>query len=172
MKSVQLALTAAACLLTVRATAGDFCCLCGHDDGVRKVCRLVCDVDYVVTHCYGCKCEDRCLPGRICRGDRHAECVELDHSVAHCCNRSPMCRLTWFDWRPTCASVRTVNRLVKYELVREVPSWRWVVEDVCCDCCPAECCEEGLQPGDPPVEVIPPDSTTDRPARHQGRPRP
>jgi len=147
----------AAGLLNATAQAGDCgCCNCGNHHGVRKVCRLVCDTKEISTYCYGCKCEDICLPGKSCRGCLHSDCVCGEDCPEDCCDHRPLCHLEWFDWKPSCAKVRTVKKLVKYELTREIPSWKWVVEEVCCDCCPQDCCEPGMYPGDPEIEVAPP----------------
>lgn len=149
--------------LGASAQADDCCCRCGNHCGVRKVCRLVCSTEEISTYCYGCKCEDICLPGKSCRGCLHSECVCGEDCPENCCEHRPSCHLEWFDWRPSCAKVRTVKKLVKYKLTREIPSWKWVVEEVCCDCCPAHCCEEGLSPGDPQIEVAPPEMHDEAP---------
>jgi len=39
------------------------------------------------------------------------------------------------EWEPGCAAgMRTVNKLIKYEVIRKVPTYTWKVE-YCCDGC-------------------------------------
>ncbi len=131
--SICLALLLGLCVPA--AWAGDRCCQCGNDCGVRKVCRLVCEEKKVEEICYTCECEDYCLPPPSHRGCLHEDhiCVETD---CESCERSPRCRIEWFDWTPKgCAKLRTRNKLVKYVVEKKVPSYKWVVEDLCDDCC-------------------------------------
>ena len=59
---------ALACLALVSAAsnsvvAGDCCCShCGGCCACEKVCRLVCEEKEVEVICWGCLCEDFCLP--------------------------------------------------------------------------------------------------------------
>ncbi len=130
-------------LATSAALAGDCCCECGHDNcGVRKVCRLVKETKKIEKICYGCECADICLPGKSCRGCLHCE----DNCAEGCCTagsskeQKPDCSFSWFDWSPTCAKVVTKKKLTKFIMVKEVPSWKWKVEEVCGNCCPDHSC--------------------------------
>ena len=50
-------------------------------------------------------------------------------------------------WQPGCyADIRTVNKLVKYEVTKKVPTYKWVVE-YCCDQCCCEITEEARHDG-------------------------
>jgi hypothetical protein len=46
-------------------------------------------------------------------------------------------------YQPTCAQVRTKRVLVKKEIEKEVPAYKWVVEEVCCQC--GQPVQEGAQ---------------------------
>lgn len=151
LATVALALAAPAAR---PASADDCCCHCGDGCGVRKVCRLVPDKKKITKTCYGCQCEDICLPGRSCRGCLNCEEVCEDGNCCRpscgcqdgcddCKDHKPLCCLQWFDWTPSCAKVRTVKKLVKYTATKEVCSWKWKVEKVCQNCCPGHCCEPG-----------------------------
>jgi hypothetical protein len=143
-------------MLAQTAAAGDCCCSCGDNCGVRKVCRLKESTKKIEKVCYGCECEDYCLPGKSCRG-----CLNVENTCDDGCSDScgcesgcatckvggkeskPWCCLEWFDWKPSCAEVRTRKKLVKYVLTKEVPSWKWEVEEVCSGCCPSGGCSVG-----------------------------
>ena len=156
MKSMRLTIAtfamAVSGMLAQTAAAGDCCCQCGDNCGVRKVCRLKEGTKKIEKVCYGCECEDYCLPGKSCRGCLHSEnnCEEncdcncdCDHGHGHCkeCkDQKPWCCLEWFDWKPSCAEVRTRKKLIKYVVTKEVPSWKWEVEEVCSGCCPGNGC--------------------------------
>jgi len=117
------------------ALAADGCCQCGNDCGVRKVCRLVCEEKKVEEVCYTCECEDYCLPPPSHRGCLHEDHVCVDQDCESC-ERSPRCKIEWFDWTPKgCAKLRTRNKLVKYVVEKKVPTYKWVVEDLCDGCC-------------------------------------
>jgi hypothetical protein len=131
--AVLVALLAAAA--ATPATAEDSCCHCGGGCKVRKMCRLVCETEVIKDYCYGCECEDFCIPDHAKRGCLHCDgcCGELED--CDCCSQRPWCKLEWFNWCPTCAKPKCVKKLVKYEISREVPSYKWVVETVCEGCC-------------------------------------
>ena len=162
MSSVKMALGAlvlALVGLSQSATAGDCCCECGNSNcGVRKVCRLVKETKKIEKICYGCECEDYCLPGKSCKGCLNSEST-CDDECGDCCTKScdsceckdhkPACCLCWFDWTPTCAKVKTRKKLVKYVVTKEIPSWKWKVEEVCAGCCPDNSCTGGADGGVP-----------------------
>lgn len=100
------------------AEAGTCCARCGCTRGVHKYCRLVCEEKEVKKTCYSTEAEDFCVPGRSIR------CGEACDGCEH-----------YTVWQPTCARVRTRHKLVKREVVTKRPSWKWVVEDLCGDCC-------------------------------------
>ena len=143
LKSAML-LGLLAALINQPALGGDCCCSeCGCNDGVRKVCRLVCETKKIETVCYGCECEDFCLPGKSCRGCLNSEEVCAEGCSEDCCAHKPLCNLEWFNWTPGCAKVHNRKKLVKYIVVKEVPSYKWKVEEVCAGCCPDSACAMG-----------------------------
>jgi len=101
-----------------------------HNHGCgNKICRVICETKKVKEVKYKCECEDFCVPGpsenlgKVCETD---ECGKVHHRI---------------QWRPGCAEVYTKTKLIKYEETKEVPSWKWVVEEVpCCAPCQAGCC--------------------------------
>jgi hypothetical protein len=81
------------------------------------VCRVICETKKVPKVTYSCECEDFCVPGpsertRVCDCDNCKKWV----------------------YTPTCGTVRTRKKLVKHEEMKEVVSYRWVVENMCPAC--------------------------------------
>ena len=144
VRLAALLAVASTALGSAAAWACDHCRECGGDCGVRKVCRLVCEEKEIEDVCYGCECEDYCLPGKSCRGCLHSEDVCVgDCCKKDCCTHRPWCCLEWFSWKPTCAEIATKKKLVKYVVVKKVPSYKWKVEEVCSQCCPQAACDIG-----------------------------
>ena len=123
--------------LAIRATAGEGCCArCGCTAQCHKVCRLVCGDRKVETTCWGCVCEDFCIP---CAGTpvcKHCE------DVCESCGdpqdpRIPFARsrqLIWHDWTPNGASMYTKKKLMRKVVTKTVPGYKYVVEDLCAAC--------------------------------------
>jgi hypothetical protein len=108
-------------LLTAAVTrAGIFCHCddCGSQASCCKVCRCVPSKKKVTKTEYECECEDFCVPGRSIRSK---ECDECGHKK-------------WV-YTPTCAQVRTRKKLVKKDNTKEVCTVKWVVENLCPNCC-------------------------------------
>ncbi len=129
-----IVLPAIAVLLPCKApaVADQRCSRCGCCEGVHKYCRLVCEEKEVKKTCYSSVVEDFCVPGRS------IPCGEACDGCEH-----------YTVWQPTCARVRTRHKLVKREIVTRRPSWKWVVEDLCGDCC------HELAQGELPIAVPP-----------------
>ncbi len=89
---------------------------------VKKVCRLVCETKKETEVKYGCESEDFCVPGPSRRCGVRCEKDECGHVHRD------------YVWQPSCAQIRTRKKLMKKEVTREVPSFKWVVEEVCRDC--------------------------------------
>lgn len=125
----------ASLLLAVGAIAGDCCSHCGCNS-CRKVCRLVCEDKKVDVVCWGCLCEDFCLPKHDKRGCEHCKMVCADCTKP----REPGApyvkpkRFVWTDWCPGCATMHTKKKLMKKTETVTVPSFKWVVEDLCPNC--------------------------------------
>lgn len=120
--------------------AGGFLHRCGHcgcDCECQKVCRLVCEEKKVPVVCWGCKCEDFCLPG-----PSQPCCKNCDEVCASCADeKAGVCvepkKFVWYNWCPSeCGSVHTKTKLMKKVVIKTIPSYKWVVEDVCASCGP------------------------------------
>ncbi len=109
---------------------------CQATCGGRKVCRLVCEVKEVEVTCWACKCENFCVPGPSKVRCKHCEpaCTEPG---SHCpCQTSPKPKkFIWFSWCPGCAKVKTKKRLLKRTVIKEIPTYKWVVVNYCPSCC-------------------------------------
>lgn len=105
------------------------CAHCGCACACQKVCRLVCEEKKVEIVCWGCKHEDFCLPGPGERGCKHCETVCDDPTV---CNKPK--DFVWYDWIAGCASLHTKTKLMKKTITKKVPSYKYVVEDLCEGC--------------------------------------
>ena len=117
------------------ALGADGCCAhCGCQAQCQKVCRLVCEEKKVPVTCWGCKCEDFCLPKHSKPGCQHCEEV-CDEDPATCdgpCTHAK--KFVWTEWCPGCATLHTKKKLMKKTITKKVPSYKWVVEDLCCQC--------------------------------------
>jgi hypothetical protein len=107
-------------------SAGNQCCSICHDEyPVTKKCRLVCEMEEVTETKWECKCEEFCVPGP---SQKCGEQCQHDCDSAH----GVTCKTIW---KPSCAAeVRTRKILVKKEVKKQVPKYRWVVEHVCSHC--------------------------------------
>lgn len=134
-------LAVAAVFAATTALAGEGSCAhCGSAPSCRKVCRLVCEEKKVQVVCWGCECEEFCMPGPSKPGCKHCEtvCENCDAKVG---SKSKL--FVWFDWIPSRAEVFTKKKLMKKTVTVKVPSHRWVTEDVCAACA-ANCGSEVL----------------------------
>ncbi|HVX59935.1 MAG TPA: hypothetical protein VHC19_05030 [Pirellulales bacterium] len=108
--------------VSIAEASHNHCQHCDSCQNCRKVCRLICGKKEVVKPVYSYDRDYFCIP------ERSEKCGE-----AWTCNFLGMkCRRPVY--KPTCASVHSKRVLVKKEVVKEVPEYRWVVEDVCCRC--------------------------------------
>lgn len=121
MRTVILLAACAWFLMAVGAVAGHFCKHCGCQRNCRKVCHLVCEKKEETKIEYTCECEDFCIP---CPSKKCGIKVECDCDGKH----------RKIVWQPTCAKVHTRKKLVKKETKKEVPNYKWVVEEYCCVC--------------------------------------
>jgi hypothetical protein len=136
---------------------GDCCSHCGCQDGSQKVCRLVCEEKKVKVVCWGCKCEDFCVPGKSCRGDKNCEMVCADCNSCSCNCEQPSAKpkkFVWYNWEAGCGHMDTKKKLMKKEVTVTVPSFKWVVEDLC-GSCEAKCGAAAL-PSNVPMPPMPP----------------
>ena len=134
--------------------AENSCCAhCGCHDGCQKICRLDCEEKKIETVCWGCKTEPFCVPGPSAPGCRHAEmiCDACNESGKSGVLASPK-KFVWTEWMPGCAQVFTKKKLMKKSITQKVPSYKWVVEDLC-ERCESSCVGAEIQPG---AEIPPP----------------
>lgn len=111
-RRVFVATLASGALATPLYAAGVRSChQCGSCNHVRKVCRIVCEIEEVKEVVYDCECEDFCIPGPLQK-----------------CGCREVC---------TCGKVRTRRKLVKHEVIKKVPKHKCVVEYLCSPCCNA-----------------------------------
>jgi hypothetical protein len=108
-------------LLAAWVEAAQMCDHCGCQRNCKKICRLVCGKKKETKTVYMCECEDFCVPGHSKKCGVKIEC---DCDGRH----------RTIIWQPTCARVRTRKKLVKDEVSKEVPDYKWVVEEYCCVC--------------------------------------
>ena len=106
------------------------CCQrCGCACAPRKVCHVVVEKKKVPKTCYGCECEEICVPGPSTLCGKHCECKEDP------CNPGCFTKKKVYDWIPGCAYVKTRAKLTKREIEVEQKSYKWVVEELCPKCC-------------------------------------
>ncbi|MCY2966965.1 MAG: hypothetical protein NT069_25585 [Planctomycetota bacterium] len=116
------------------ALAGNGCCCqCGSLE-YNKVCRLVCEDKKVTVTCWGYKEEDFCVHGcgeRVCK---HCEMVCDDCDDPKAPAHTPK-KFTWSEWTPKgCPKIYTKTKLMKKTITKKVPTYKWVVEDLCAQC--------------------------------------
>jgi hypothetical protein len=121
-----------------------FCDQCGCRQHCKKVCRLVCGKKKEIKIEYSCECEDFCVPGRSVKCGEKCECNRLGIKCCHAV------------LKPVCAEVRTKRVLVKKEVEKEVPDYKWVVEEVCCHCGQAVKADDAPAAGKSPAMVMAP----------------
>jgi hypothetical protein len=129
----------------------DCCCdHCGCQSHCQKVCHVICEMKEVKTTCFCCKDVDICLPGHskkcgdICEPnpccearpvDCDCNCNANEHHGFLDCLFGPHTMIHRTEWQPGCAAgMRTVTKLIKYEVTKKVPTYTWKVE-YCCDGC-------------------------------------
>ena len=121
--------------LAAGVRAGIGCCAhCGQENGCQKVCRLVREDMKVSVTCWGCKTEEFCVPGPSTPGAEHCEmvCDESHDPKAPCVQPK---KFVWTEWLPGCGQkVYTKKKLMKRTVTKTVPSFKWVVEDLCPQC--------------------------------------
>lgn len=122
----------------------------------QKVCRLICEDKSVSVVCWGCEDEDFCVHGHSKERQCHCESVCADCENIGNVQTKPK-KFVWSEWVPCGpASLHTRRKLMKRTVTKKIPSYKWVVEDLCAEC------QAGLTlPLAPPVAEIPPLPTID-----------
>lgn len=111
------------------------CLHCQRHSACTKVCRLVCEEKKVEVTLWGCETEEFCVPGPSSPGGEHCESVDsksekgLNQKV---CSQPK--KFVWTAWTAGCAKVFTKKKLMKRTTTKTIPSYKWVVEDVCEKC--------------------------------------
>lgn len=127
-------LTLGLMLLASPVAAEDSRCKhCGCQSSTN-VCRLIQEEHSITVTCWGFQEEFFCLPGPSSPGCRHAEpaCQECDPAGKTCFVPR---RFTWWDWSPgECGNPHVKRKLMKRTVTKTVPSYKWVVEDLCDSC--------------------------------------
>jgi hypothetical protein len=123
------------------------CNHCGCPAHCHKVCHVVCEMKDVKVTCYCCRAEDLCIPGpsqkcgAVCEPNpcclAHPTDCDSCNSGGCCSSGCGQCKCeTRTLWQPTCSGdIRTVHKLIKYEVTKKVPTYKWVVEYCCDQCC-------------------------------------
>jgi hypothetical protein len=112
------------------------CARCGHAAECQKVCRCVTEMKKVDVICWGYKDEDFCVPCPSNECEQHCETVCEDCDVDTKVESQPKA-FVWTRWLPTFAESYTRRKLMKRTITKEVPSFKWVYEDVCEKCAKA-----------------------------------
>ncbi|MBX3420765.1 MAG: hypothetical protein KF752_04330 [Pirellulaceae bacterium] len=111
------------------------CQCCGCHAACTKVCRLVCEEKKVEVICWGCQCEDFCVPNHSLPDCDHCQQLIPTESggKAKPVSAKPK-KFTWTEWIPNGAQLYTKKKLMKQTINKSVPSYKWVVEDLCATC--------------------------------------
>lgn len=130
------AFLAAAAIASTHAEVTFGCDHCGQVCPCQKTCRLVCETKKVEITCWGCKCEDFCVPGPSKPGCKHCEwvCEECHAGCDPDAIHTQAKKFVWTEWIPGCATMHTRKKLMKKTITKTIPSYKWVVENLCPHC--------------------------------------
>lgn len=136
MMRTGVALVMAVALVALGAAWKKHACCdqCGCQCCTIKVCHVVKETKKVPKTCYGCECEDICVPCKSTLCDVHCECKK--DPCTGCCVEKKV-----YDWIPNCGYVKTRAKLTKREIEVEQTTYKWVVEELCPSC--ADRCRHG-----------------------------
>lgn len=120
--------------LALHVQAGEGCCAhCGCRTS-QKVCRLVCEEKKVTVTCWGCLEEPFCVAGPSEPKCQHVETVCRECAKPGEPVTGPK-RFVWTEWCPLgCPEMYTRRKLMKRTETKTIPSYKWVVEDLCPSC--------------------------------------
>jgi hypothetical protein len=128
-----LAMVVAIGLPLPASTAGNLCCpSCGCHEGMCPVCHVYNTCKTVTEFEYRCVCEDICVPNPTCCCKGCNACG--GGNSCDSCQQGCKCL------------VRTVHKLVKVPVTKQVPVRKCTVEWVCPKCHCNCSCEEGAPP--------------------------
>jgi hypothetical protein len=106
---------------------------CGKECACRKVCHLKCEDKKVTVTMWAAKEEDQCIhgPGRIACEHCEKLGTEKDPDVP----KAEPKKFHWTHWVPfKKPDLITTNKLMKRTITKSIPSYQWVVEDLCPEC--------------------------------------
>lgn len=109
------------------------CCKCGCAEATR-VCRRVCEEKKVTVTLWGVEEQDFCIPGPSKPGCENCEMVgdPKENEKTPC--YAPK-KFVWTEWMPSgCPTLFTKKKLMKKTVTKTVPTYKWVVEDLCQAC--------------------------------------
>ena len=115
------------------------CSHCG-----QKSCRVICEMKKVKKTVWVVKCEEFCVPNpSCCRPCCKKSCCtsSCSEQCGTCCGSHGKCGKVLVP--PRCGPVRCRKKLIKKEIVCEVPVYKCVVCGSCCEGC---CCGEQTVP--------------------------
>ena len=127
MKLVRMILSVAMLGIFASAASADDCG-CESACGNGKICKLQRTTKKIKVTCWGSETVDKCIPCPSTKQCSHCESV-CKPKCGSCCKDRQFCKFSWTDWCPGSAKKITVKKLVKYVVVKEVPSYKWVVVD-------------------------------------------
>ena len=138
---------------------------CGRAAACQTNCRLVPEGKRVDVVCWGCKCEDFCVPGPSKPGCRHCDAV-CESCMASGDSTLPLAgtkSFVWTEWLPSSARVYTKKKLLKRTVSANIPSYKWKVEQ---SSSPAEgeCRSASMPPG---TDVLPTSAADAKPKPHR-----
>ena len=138
MKSLPTSCLLLAILLVASVTRqalSERCEHCNCQATCQKVCRLVHEEKKVEITCWGCKCEDFCVPGPSTLKCSHCECITCRcvEGASNNLGAKPK-KFLWAEWLPGCATIHTKKKLMKRTITKTIPSYEWVVENICDSC--------------------------------------
>lgn len=146
-----LAATVVAPIRRSWADGGLRCHLCSGQQG-EKVCRLVCEEKKVQVVVWGVKCEEFCTPDPSCPDHEHCETICASVKPSDPCSAPKAFR--WIHWQPAeCGTVHTKKKLMKKTVTKTIPSYKWVVEDLC-PACQTRCAQLAI-PKDAEIPATP-----------------
>ena len=121
------------------------CRSCACSNNCETVCRLVCEEKKVQVVVWGIKHEEFCAPDPSCPDHDHCEEIRASTKPTDPCSVPKVFR--WTHWTPApCGTVYTKKKLMKKTVTKTVPSYKWVVEDLC-PSCQAKCAQLAVPSG-------------------------
>jgi hypothetical protein len=120
--------------------AGDGCHRCGGNSPCRKTVQWVKEDKKLSYTCWGLEDEDFCIGAPSCLKCEQGQTVCQEGCVEANAKSNPKVRSgpsywAWKIWQPaSTAKVYTRQKLMKKTMTKTVPSFKWVVVDLCEAC--------------------------------------